>query len=150
MEKYFMKRALKEAKLAYDLEEVPIGCVIVKCNKIIASAHNFRESLNDPTAHAEILAIQDAADYLGGWRLSGCTMYVTIEPCPMCAGAIVNSRIDRLVIGAPDLKGGGCGSIFNIVDNDKLNHRVDVVWGVLEEESSKIMKDFFKELRKRK
>jgi len=150
MDRYFMKRALREAQNAYNLAEVPIGCIIVKDNKIIASAHNLREELNDPTAHAEIMAIQDAADFLGGWRLSGCTMYVTIEPCPMCAGAIVNSRIDRLVIGAPDLKGGGCGSILNIVENDKLNHRVDVTWGVLEEECSIIMKDFFKNLRKSK
>lgn len=150
MDRYFMKKALKEAERAYELEEVPIGCIIVKNNRIIASAHNLREGLKDPTAHAEILAIQDASDFLGGWRLSGCTMYVTIEPCPMCAGAIVNSRIDRLVIGAPDIKGGGCGSIVNIVENEKLNHRVNVEWGVLKEECSDIMKDFFKNLRKRK
>lgn len=150
MDKYFMKKALKEAQLAYDLEEVPIGCVIVKDNRIIALAHNLREELKDPTAHAEMIAIQEASDFLGGWRLSGCTMYVTIEPCPMCAGAIVNSRIDRLVIGSPDMKGGGCGSVMNIVENDKLNHKVNVTWGVLEEESSKIMKSFFRELRKTK
>ncbi|MBS4539157.1 tRNA adenosine(34) deaminase TadA [Clostridium sp. D2Q-11] len=150
MDRYFMKRALREAQNAYNLAEVPIGCIIVKDNKIIASAHNLREELKDPTAHAEIMAIQDAADFLGGWRLSGCTMYVTIEPCPMCAGAIVNSRIEKLVIGAPDLKGGGCGSIVNIVENNRLNHQVDVTWGILEEECSTIMKDFFKNLRKSK
>jgi len=144
-----MNKALKQAEIAYQKEEVPIGCVIVKDGKIIASAYNMREELNDPTAHAEIIALQDASETLGGWRLTGCTMYVTIEPCAMCAGAIVNSRIDKLVIGSMDKKAGACGSILNIVQNDKLNHRVEMITGIMEQECSNIMKNFFKDLRKK-
>lgn len=149
MNNYFMNKALKQAEIAYQKEEVPIGCVIVKDGKIIASAYNMREELNDPTAHAEIIALQDASETLGGWRLTGCTMYVTIEPCAMCAGAIVNSRIDKLVIGSMDKKAGACGSILNIVQNDKLNHRVEMITGIMEQECSNIMKNFFKDLRKK-
>lgn len=149
MDKYFMKMALNEAYKAYDKQEVPIGCVIVKNDKIIAKAYNLRESLKDPTAHAEILAIREASKKLNGWRLSGCTMYVTIEPCPMCAGAIVNSRIDRLVIGSRDKKGGGCGSVIDVLHNDRLNHKADIKWNILEKQSSEIMKKFFKELRRK-
>lgn len=149
MNNYFMKKALKQAEIAYQKEEVPIGCVIVKDGKIIASAYNMREELNDPTAHAEIIALQDASEILEGWRLTGCTMYVTIEPCSMCAGAIVNSRIDKLIIGSMDKKAGACGSILNIVQNDKLNHRVEMITGVMEQECSNIMKNFFKDLRKK-
>ncbi|NBI06341.1 tRNA adenosine(34) deaminase TadA [Senegalia massiliensis] len=149
MNNYFMKKALKQAEIAYQKEEVPIGCVIVKDGKIIASAYNMREELNDPTAHAEIIALQDASEILGGWRLTGCTMYVTIEPCAMCAGAIVNSRIDKLIIGSMDKKAGACGSILNIVQNDKLNHRVEMITGIMEQECSNIMKNFFKDLRKK-
>ncbi|WP_207289697.1 tRNA adenosine(34) deaminase TadA [Senegalia massiliensis] len=144
-----MNKALKQAEIAYQKEEVPIGCVIVKDGKIIASAYNMREELNDPTAHAEIIALQDASETLGGWRLTGCTMYVTIEPCAMCAGAIVNSRIDKLIIGSMDKKAGACGSVLNIVQNDKLNHRVEMITGIMEQECSNIMKNFFKDLRKK-
>nr|WP_130805466.1 tRNA adenosine(34) deaminase TadA [Senegalia massiliensis] len=149
MNNYFMNKALKQAEIAYQKEEVPIGCVIVKDGKIIASAYNMREELNDPTAHAEIIALQDASETLGGWRLTGCTMYVTIEPCAMCAGAIVNSRIDKLIIGSMDKKAGACGSVLNIVQNDKLNHRVEMITGIMEQECSNIMKNFFKDLRKK-
>ncbi|EOD00541.1 tRNA adenosine(34) deaminase TadA [Caldisalinibacter kiritimatiensis] len=150
MDSYFMKLALKEAKKAYNIDEVPIGAVIVKDGKIISTGYNLRESSKDPIAHAEIIAIRKASEVLGGWRLIGCTMYVTIEPCPMCAGAIINSRIDRLVIGAKDPKMGACGSVIDIIQNPKFNHKVDVTWGVLEEECSSIMKNFFKELREKK
>lgn len=149
MNEYFMKLALEEARRAYCLDEVPIGAVIVKDNKIISKAHNLKEINKDATAHAEILAIKRASEILGGWRLTGCTMYVTVEPCPMCAGAIINSRIEKLVIGTKDTKMGACGSIVNIVQNNSFNHQVDVTWGILEEECSCIMKQFFKELRKR-
>lgn len=145
---YFMKRAIAEAEIAYEIGEVPIGCIIVKNGKIIASSYNLKEEYKDSTAHAEILAIQEASLYLEAWRLTGCTMYVTIEPCAMCAGAIVNSRIDKLVIGAMDKKAGACGSVLNVVENDKLNHKVELISGVLEEECSNIMKSFFKNLRK--
>lgn len=149
MDEYFMKLALNEAYKAYSVDEVPVGAIIVKDNKVIATGYNGRENLKDPTAHAEIIAIKEASKVLGGWRLLGCTMYVTIEPCPMCAGAIINSRINRLVIGAGDPKMGACGSVVNLVQNPSFNHRVDMTWGVLEEESSYIMKRFFKKLRKK-
>ena len=150
MDKYFMKMALNEAYRAYEIDEVPIGAIIVKDNKIIGRGHNLREISKDPTTHGEIIAIKEASKSLGGWRLIDCTMYVTIEPCPMCAGAILNSRIDRLVIGAMDPKMGACGSVIDIMDNPKFNHRVNVTRGVLEEECSYVMKKFFKKLRKRK
>lgn len=148
-EKY-MKIALEEAKKAYELEEVPVGAIIVKDDKVISVGYNKKETLKDPTAHAEIIAIKEASKALGGWRLIGCTMYVTIEPCPMCAGAIMSSRLDRLVIGAKDKKMGGCGSVVNITENKKLNHSVETKWGILEEECSQIMKNFFKHLRKKR
>lgn len=147
MNNYFMRKALEQAEIAYELGEVPIGCIIVKDGKIIASSYNLKEEYKDATAHAEILAISEASINLDEWRLSGCTMYVTIEPCVMCAGAIVNSRIDKLVIGSMDEKYGACGSVLNIVENDKLNHKVDVISGIMQEECSSIMKDFFKDLR---
>jgi len=150
MDNYFMKVALKEAYKAYKIEEVPVGAVIVKDGEVIATGYNMREILGDPTAHAEIIAIKQASQVLKGWRLTGCTMYVTIEPCPMCAGAIVNSRIDRLVIGAKDPKMGASGSIVDITNNPKFNHRAEVISGIMEKESSIIMKKFFKKLRKRK
>ncbi|WP_066496338.1 tRNA adenosine(34) deaminase TadA [Abyssisolibacter fermentans] len=150
MDEYYMKLAIEEAYKAYEIKEVPIGAVIVKNNEVISEGYNLRETSKDATTHAEMIAIREACEKLGGWRLSGCCMYVTIEPCPMCAGAIVNSRIDRLVIGALDPKAGACGSVMNIVENPKLNHRVEVVKGILENECSKIMKDFFSELRSKK
>lgn len=146
----YMRLALEQAKKAYDIDEVPVGVVIVKNDEVIATGYNKKETLKDSLAHAEMIAIKKASEVLGGWRLLGCTMYVTIEPCPMCAGGIVNSRIERLVIGAKDIKMGGCGSVVNITENERLNHRVDTTWEVLEEECSGIMKNFFRNLRYRK
>lgn len=150
MDEYFMNQALEQAKQAREIGEVPIGAVIVKDGKIISVGFNKRETLKNPLAHAEILAIEQASIALDSWRLLDSTMYVTIEPCAMCAGAIVNSRIQRLVIGAMDPKMGACGSIVDLVRHEKFNHKVELEVGVLEEECSQIMKDFFKELRDRK
>ncbi len=149
MDEYFMKEALQEARKAYDLGEVPIGAVIVRDNEIIARGHNLKETNNDPTAHAEIIAIRKASKALNSWRLTNCDLYVTIEPCAMCAGSLVQARINRLIIGAMDPKAGAAGSVYNIVNDERLNHRIEVVYGVLEEECSKIMKDFFRSLRKK-
>lgn len=144
-----MLEALIEAWRAYLIAEVPIGAVVVKDGKIIGRGHNLRESSKDPTAHAEIIAIRKAAEYLGGWRLTGCSIYVTIEPCPMCAGAIYQARLDKLVYGATDLKAGAAGTLFNIPNDERLNHRMEVVPGVLTEKCANIMSSFFKELRNR-
>lgn len=143
----FMQQALAEAKLAADLGEVPIGAVVVKDGEVVARAHNLRESTHDATAHAEVLAIRRAGDFLGGWRLAGCTLYVTIEPCPMCAGALVQSRIEHLVFGAADPKGWADRSITEIVQNPGLNHRMAVTSGVLADECSQVMKAFFQSRR---
>lgn len=145
-----MKEALAEAKKAAAAGEVPVGAVIVKDGEIIGRGHNETETAKDPTAHAEMIAIRQAAKNLGGWRLTGCTMYVTTEPCSMCAGAIVWSRISRLFIGAMDPKSGACGSVFNIPQESRLNHFVEIETGLMQEECSSLMKSFFKELRKRK
>jgi tRNA(adenine34) deaminase len=145
-----MKAALHEALKGYKKDEIPVGAVIVVDGKVIARAHNLRESLIDPTAHAEILCIKKAARKLGGWRLSSATLYTTLEPCPMCAGAIVHSRVKELVFGADDPKAGACGSIMNIVSSAHLNHRVKVVSAVLKAECSEILIKFFKKLRKSK
>jgi len=150
MDEAFMREALKEAHKAYEINEVPIGAVIVKDGEIVGRGFNQKESLKDATLHSEITAIKEACNNLGGWRLPGCTMYVTLEPCPMCAGAIVNSRIDRLVIGAKDLKTGACGSVLDITNNKMLNHQPEVKFGILEEECSKLLKEFFAGLRKNK
>jgi tRNA(adenine34) deaminase len=144
-----MKEALKEAYKAYEINEVPIGAVIVKDGEVIGRGFNQKETLKDATLHSEITAIKEACKNLGGWRLPGCTMYVTLEPCPMCAGAIVNSRIERLVIGAKDLKTGACGSVLDITNNQKLNHQPKVLFGVLEKECTIILQDFFIKLRKK-
>ncbi|WP_432406248.1 tRNA adenosine(34) deaminase TadA [Wukongibacter sp. M2B1] len=144
-----MKEALKEAYKAFKLGEVPIGAIIVRDDEIIARGHNLRESSKDPTAHAEILAIKRASEALGGWRLTNCDLYVTIEPCPMCAGAIVMARIDRVFIGSMDPKGGAVGSLYNIVDDERLNHRSEIIYDVLRDECSDIMKKFFKSLRRK-
>ena len=146
MEEY-MQEALKEANAAAAEGEVPIGAVIVRGGEIIARAHNRTEQDKDPTAHAEILAIREAASRLGGWRLPGCSMYVTVEPCSMCAGAIVWSRIERLYIGAMDPKAGACGSLYNIPCDSRLNHNVEIETGLMGEECSRLMKDFFRKLR---
>ncbi|MEA4828295.1 MAG: nucleoside deaminase [Clostridium sp.] len=147
MNKFFMRRAIEEAELAYKLNEVPVGAVIVKDNKIISAAHNLREILKDPTAHAEMLAIKKASEVLNDWRLNGCEMYVTLEPCPMCAGAIVQSRIRRLYIGTFDPVSGCCGSVANIVQNQGLNSMIDVIW-MYNEECSDMLKEFFREKRR--
>ncbi len=145
-----MSEALKEAKIAYTLEEVPIGAVVEKDGEIIGRGHNLTETLKDPTAHAEILALREAAKHLGGWRLSGCSLYVTAEPCAMCAGAIVWARIEKLCIGTMDPKSGACGSVFNIPQEPKLNHYVEIESGIMRQECQDILKTFFKELRKKK
>ncbi|MGM0369326.1 MAG: tRNA adenosine(34) deaminase TadA [Bacillota bacterium] len=143
----YMKLAIEEANKAFDKEEVPIGAVIVREGEIIAKAHNLKESRQDPTAHAEILAIRQAVAKLGGWRLLDCTLYVTIEPCAMCAGALVESRLERLVFGAAEPKSGAAGSLFNLVNNDRLNHRVEVEKNILADECRGLMQDFFVKLR---
>jgi tRNA(adenine34) deaminase len=142
-----MRQALDVAREALPHGEVPIGAVIVHDGHVVATAHNFRELWQDPTAHAEIIAIREAASKLGSWRLSGATLYVTVEPCAMCAGAIVLARIDRVVFGARDPKAGACGSIFNLLEEPRLNHRVEVVAGVLESESQDLLQTFFRGLR---
>lgn len=146
----FMKEALKEAKKAYDKLEVPVGAVIVKNGKIIARAHNLKETGLDTTKHAEILAIQKASKKLQSWRLIGCEMYVTLEPCTMCAGALINSRIEKVYIGAMDEKTGACGSVLNLFEDYTFNHHVEFETGILSDECEKILKDFFKFLRKLK
>jgi len=144
-----MKAALAEAEKGFKKDEVPVGAVVVADGKVIARAHNLRESLVDPTAHAEILALKKAGKKLGGWRLNMATLYTTLEPCPMCAGAVVHSRIKELVYGAYDPKAGACGSIMNVVSSGHLNHRVKVISGVMKAECSEILRKFFKKLRKR-
>lgn len=144
-----MRQALIEAEKAADMGEVPVGAVIVKDGEIIGRGHNRTETDRDPTAHGEMIAVRMAAEHLGGWRLTGCEMYVTAEPCSMCAGAIVWSRISKIYIGTMDPKAGACGSVFNIVQEKKLNHYAEVETGILEEECRSIMKDFFRKLRKR-
>ncbi|MGH7229174.1 MAG: tRNA adenosine(34) deaminase TadA, partial [Nitrospiraceae bacterium] len=127
--------------------EVPIGAVLVLDGQVLAQVHNFREVWQDPTAHAEVVAIREAATRLGTWRLTDTALYVTVEPCSMCAGAIIQSRISRLVFGARDPKAGACGSVFNLPDERRLNHRVQVVGGVMEQESQELMQTFFRNLR---
>ncbi len=146
----YMRLALGEAQKAFDLGEVPIGAVVVIDGEVVAVGHNMRETWRDATAHAEVIAIKAACEKLDRWRLSGATLYVTIEPCPMCAGALVMSRIDRVVYGSTDAKAGGVESIFNIVNHQALNHRLEVTAGVLGDECRELMKRFFRERRKRK
>ena len=146
----FMKQAVKQAKKAYDKLETPIGCVIVHEDKIIARGYNKRNMKKNTLAHAEILAINKASKVLGDWRLEDCTMYVTLEPCPMCAGAIVQARIPRVVIGSMNPKAGCAGSVLNLLQQDGLNHQVEITKGVLAEECSGLMTSVFRELRKKK
>ena len=148
MEEKYMKEALKEAKKAYDKLEIPVGAVIVKDGKIIARAHNVKEQKKDTTKHAEIIAIQKASKKLNSWRLNDCEMYVTLEPCSMCAGALIQSRIKKVYIGTMDEKTGACGSVLNLLENYKFNHVVEVEKEVCKESCEKILKDFFKELRR--
>ena len=142
-----MKEALKQAKKAYDKLEVPVGAVIVKDGKIIARAYNQKEEKKDTTNHAEILAIKKASKKLDSWRLTDCDMYVTLEPCSMCAGALIQSRIRKIYIGAIDEKTGACGTVLNLLQDYKFNHKVEIETGILKEECEAILKDFFKELR---
>ena len=145
---YYMKQAIKEAEKAYKKLEVPVGAVIVKDGKIIARAHNQKETKTDTTKHAEILAIQKASKKLKSWRLIDCEMYVTLEPCTMCAGAIINSRIKKVYVGAMDEKTGAVGSVLNLFEDYTFNHKVESETGILKEECENILKRFFKELRK--
>jgi tRNA(adenine34) deaminase len=143
----YMELALEEARTAFAKGEVPVGAVIVKGDRVLSRAHNLTETLGDATAHAEVLAIGAACRGLGGWRLEGCTMAVTLEPCPMCAGAIVQARLDTVVVGAFDFKAGAAGSVYNIVQDRRLNHRAKVVYGVMQEECSELLKRFFQQKR---
>lgn len=148
MHTHFMRLALQEAQAAFDENEVPVGAVIVHEERVIASAHNQREQLRDPTAHAEMIAITQAAEALGSWRLDDCTLYVTLEPCPMCAGAVVQARIPLVVYGAADPKAGAVASLFTLLDDARLNHRAKVTGGVLAEECGQILSRFFQAQRK--
>ncbi|QUI21217.1 nucleoside deaminase [Vallitalea pronyensis] len=144
---HYMGIALEEAKKAFDMNEVPIGAVIVRDDAIIAKAFNRRNTDKNTLAHAEMMAIDQASKVVGDWRLDDCTMYITLEPCPMCAGAIVQARIPRVVIGANNKKAGCAGSIINLLEEERFNHQVDVTRFVFEQESSDLLKDFFKKLR---
>jgi len=148
MEEFFMKEALKEAQKAYKCKEVPIGAVIVYKNKIIGRGYNLREKKNSALMHAEIVAISKACKKLKSWRLEDCELYVTLEPCPMCAGAIIQSRIKKVFFGAFDKKAGCAGSTFDLFEKGKFNHDVEVTGGVLREDCAALLKTFFKELRK--
>jgi tRNA(adenine34) deaminase len=144
-----MRLALKEAENAVAGGDVPVGCVIVHEGRVIARAHNLREALQDPTAHAEVVALKQAAAALGRWRLDGATAYCTVEPCCMCAGALVNARVERLVYGVCDPKSGACGSVFDIPREPRLNHRLDVTGGVLADEALELLQRFFEPRRER-
>jgi len=142
-----MRRALAEARQAFDEGEVPVGAIVVHEGRVIAAAHNQREALNDPSAHAEMIAITQAAEALGSWRLLECTLYVTLEPCPMCAGAIVQARIPTVVYGAADPKGGACHTLYQITTDPRLNHQAAVLGGVLRDECREILQAFFGQQR---
>ena len=150
MKEKYMKEALKQAQKAYDLGEVPVGAVIVKDGKIIGRGYNSKEKNRDTTKHAEIIAIQKASKKMKSWRLNNCEMYVTLEPCSMCAGAIIQARIKKVYIGAMDYKTGACGSVLNLFDDFKFNHYVENENGILKNDCENILKEFFKELRKNK
>jgi len=143
----FMRMALEEAARAPAIGEVPIAAVVVRGDQILAQAHNYRELWQDPTAHAEVIAIRAAATTLGTWRLTDTTLYVTVEPCTMCIGAIILARIPRVVFGARDPKAGACGSVFDLTNEPRLNHRVEVLGGLLEQESQTLIQQFFRQLR---
>lgn len=143
LDERFMKMALREAQAAAAKDEVPVGAVIVKDRRVIGRAHNMRETLNDPTAHAEMIAITQAAEALSAWRLEGAVCYVTVEPCPMCAGALMLARVSRLVYAAADPKAGACGTLYNIVQDERLNHRMELTAGVLADESRLLLQEFF-------
>ena len=145
----WMREALAEAEKAYALGEVPIGAVVVRDGEVLGRGHNLRETLADSSAHAEILALREAARTIGDWRLTGCTLYVTIEPCPMCAGALVQFRVTRLVYGAKDSKAGAVDSLLDLVRDPRFNHQVEVISGVLEEECRAVIQRFFRGLREK-
>ncbi|WP_138419222.1 tRNA adenosine(34) deaminase TadA [Aquibacillus sediminis] len=147
---HFMNMAIEEAKKAETLGEVPIGAIIVYQDRVIASAFNLRESLQTTASHAELLAIDKANEVMGSWRLEGCTLYVTLEPCPMCAGAILQSRIPRVVFGAYDAKAGCAGTLLNLLDDDRFNHTVDVTGGVEQETCGQLLSEFFRKIRAKK
>ena len=147
---YFMQAALAAATSAEDLGEVPVGAVVVYDGRIIGRGHNLRESSNDPTSHAEMIAIRQAATQLNSWRLLDCTLYVTLEPCVMCMGAIILARIPRLVYGCRDPRVGAVGSIYNLADDERFNHRVEVTEGILQQECSQQLSNFFRRLREQK
>ena len=142
-----MRAALEEARAALDHDDVPIGAVVVRDGDVIASRHNEREATNDPTAHAEVLALRDAARAVGSWRLPDCTLYVTVEPCVMCAGAVINARVGRLVYGTPDLKAGATASLYNVCADPRLNHNPPVTHGILAEDAAALLADFFRSRR---
>ena len=146
----FMKAALNEAMRAFDTDEVPVGAVITFEGRLIARAHNQVELLHDATAHAEMIALTQASEFLGRWRLTGCTLYVTLEPCSMCAGALVSTRVDRLVFAAHDSKAGACGCLFNIIADERLNHRIQIMSGIMASDSEALLKEFFQTKRKEK
>jgi len=143
----YMRQAIEAAKIAQENGDVPIGAVVVYENQVIGRAYNQREQLKDPTAHAEIIALTQAAAFIESWRLHGCTIYVTLEPCAMCAGALVLGRLDRLVYGCNDPKAGACGSLYNIVQDERLNHRLEITSGVIADECAKLLQDFFQRRR---
>ena len=147
---FYMNQALAEARQAYDSGEIPVGAVIVKDHNIIGRGHNRTEELKNPLAHAEMIAIQQALNGVGGWRLVDCDLYVTLEPCAMCAGALVHARIRNVYIGTPDLKTGACGSVMNILQNGQLNHKAEIKMGIRQQECELLLKTFFKELRRKK
>ena len=147
-DEFFMSLAVEEARKALVYGDVPVGCVMVSGGEVISCAHNERERLKDPTAHAEVLAMRRASEKLGRWRLDGTVLYVTLEPCIMCAGTMVQARIDRLVYGAVNFRYGAAGSIYDLVRDSRLNHWIDVTYGVMEEECGKLLRKFFSSLRK--
>lgn len=147
LDERMMRQALREAEAALETGDVPVGAVIVHDGQIVGRGRNQRELLQDPTAHAEMIAITAAAEAVGSWRLIGCTLYVTLEPCTMCAGAIVNGRIERVVFGATDPKAGACGSVYNIVEDARLNHRAKLASGVLAQECADLLREFFSKQR---
>ena len=149
LDEHYMQLALQQAELAGREEEVPVGAVVVCGDRVIAAAHNQREQLHDPTAHAEMIAITQAAESLGDWRLTNCTMYVTLEPCPMCAGAMLLARVPRLVYGATDAKAGFVNSLYHLLDDDRLNHQVEVISGVCAPACGNILTEFFQLQRRR-
>ncbi|MBN2908207.1 tRNA adenosine(34) deaminase TadA [Polycladomyces sp. WAk] len=146
----WMKAAIEEAEKAWKIGEVPIGAVIVRNGEIIGRGHNLRETAKDPTLHAEMIAIRQAAERLGGWRLIGCSLYVTLEPCPMCAGAIVQSRIEKVVFGASDPKAGCAGTLMNLLEDERFNHQAEVIPGVMAEQCGSLLTHFFRDLRERR